>query len=490
MKIASLLVAGTMLTACRCSHAVKVGGERKASPPVPPEGLSVTAFGAKGDGVTDDRAAIQSALDAATAGTGELYVPPGTYSVGQSGAISLAVHGKLHLRGAGQDQTVLQQAPGVGPAVRLLTVSGDGVVIEDLTVDGNKHAQTKSEQRHGLFVTATEGLVVQRVTARNFTGDGFYLYSNANHSRFLQVVATGNDRNGITFGGMVDGTSISDSKFIGNAAQQVDSEPGVPNIVSNTTITRSLLDTGGATQQHVLTCSGNGSATKGHDWSVVGNTINGGVFIVWAERVVIADNVGVNPTTKPFITVNRSSSDVTIRGNKLKQTQHAVPSLSAVYIGGTIGSGPDGVLVTGNDIEITDERSYGVRVAGAISVEIVDNVLRGAGRAAPGYAGIYVRATVIDRDMRSVIVRGNTIRNFGDRGVSIAGNGAAKLLRLDITNNTFDDDSPVPAMTTGISLDDRTGAVQTYQVEGNKYLGGVTAPVINYPARGVRTAPK
>jgi hypothetical protein len=490
MKRASLLVAGTMLTACHCSHAVKVGSEAKVTPPMPPNGLSVTTFGAMGDGVTDDRAAIQSALDAAASGTGELYVPPGTYSVGQLGSISLAVHGKVHLHGAGQDQTVLQQAPGVGPSVRLMTVSGDGVVIEDLMIDGNKRAQTKNEQRHGLFVTATDGLLVQRVTARNFTGDGFYLYSNVNHSRFVQVVATGNDRNGITFGGMVDGTSISDSKFIGNAAQQVDSEPAGANIVSNTTITRSLLDTGGATMQHVLTCSGTGIAAKGHDWNVVGNTINGGVFIVSAERVVIADNVGVNPTNKPFITVNRSCSDVTIRGNKLKQTQHEVPSLAGVYIGGTSGSGPERVLVTGNDIEITDERSYGVRIAGAISVEIVDNVLRGAGRAAPGYAGIYMRATAIDRDFRSAIVRGNTIRNFGDRGVSIAGNGAARLLSLDISNNTFDDDSPVPAMTTGISLDDRTGAVQTYQLEGNKYLGGVKAPVINYPANAVRTVPK
>ncbi len=491
MKLASLLVTSAALTACRCSHAPSVTGETKPAT-ARPGAASVKAFGARGDGVTDDRVAIQAALDAAASGTGEIYFPPGTYAISaaERGAFGLAVHGKLHLRGAGQDQTVLQQMPGTGPSVSVMNVTGEAVVIEDLTLDGNKHAQAPNEHRHGLFAVATDGLVVQRVTARNFTGDGFYLYNNVKGSRVQQVLATGNDRNGLTLGGTVDGTTISDSKFVGNAGQQVDSEPGGANIVSNTTITRSLLDTGGASTQYVLTCSGTGTTTKGHDWNVHDNTINGGVFVVFADRVVIAGNTGANPTPRPFITVERSSSDVEIRGNKLKQTQDKVASLSGVLVIGTAASGPEGVVVADNDIEVTYERSFGVRAVGAISVEIVHNVLRGAGRAAPGYAGIYLRATKLDREFRSAIVRGNTIRNFGDRGVSVVGNGAAKLLSLDITGNTFDDDAAVPAMTTGISLDDGTGAVQAVQLDGNKYTGGVRAPVINYPARAIVNAPK
>jgi hypothetical protein len=143
-------------------------------------------------------------------------------------------------------------------------------------------------------------------------------------------------------------------------------------------------------------------------------------------------------------------------------------------------------VIADNDIETTFERSYGVRATGAISVEITHNVLRGAGRPAPGYAGIYLRATLIDRDFKTAVMRGNTIRNFGERGVSVVGNGTAKLLSVDVSDNTFEDDSAVPTMTTAISLDDGSGAAQEVQVARNKFKGGVRERVINIPPRAIR----
>jgi polygalacturonase len=44
--------------------------------------FNVMAYGAKGDGITDDTAAIQAALDAAgAAGGGQVYVPVGAFVV-------------------------------------------------------------------------------------------------------------------------------------------------------------------------------------------------------------------------------------------------------------------------------------------------------------------------------------------------------------------------------------------------------------------------
>ena len=43
--------------------------------------VSVKDFGAVGDGTTDDRAAIQAALNAVSAGGGTLYFPSGTYAM-------------------------------------------------------------------------------------------------------------------------------------------------------------------------------------------------------------------------------------------------------------------------------------------------------------------------------------------------------------------------------------------------------------------------
>ena len=50
-----------------------IGGLRSARP------INICTFGAVGDGTCDDSAAIQSALAAATAMNGCLYIPPGTF---------------------------------------------------------------------------------------------------------------------------------------------------------------------------------------------------------------------------------------------------------------------------------------------------------------------------------------------------------------------------------------------------------------------------
>src|ERR1700722_2766521 len=47
--------------------------------PFEPGYLRVTAYGATGDGVHDDRPAIQAAMDAARAINGTVYFDPGTY---------------------------------------------------------------------------------------------------------------------------------------------------------------------------------------------------------------------------------------------------------------------------------------------------------------------------------------------------------------------------------------------------------------------------
>ena len=47
--------------------------------PVPPGRFNVKDFGAKADGVSDDRKAITAAAKAAVAGGGHVYFPPGTY---------------------------------------------------------------------------------------------------------------------------------------------------------------------------------------------------------------------------------------------------------------------------------------------------------------------------------------------------------------------------------------------------------------------------
>lgn len=94
--------------------------------------------GAKGDGTTDDKAAIQAALNALTSG-GVLLVPAGTYML--SG--SLSVKSNVTIQGQGKRATVLKFAAGVSSSTKMFVNSDQaggntGIVIQHLTADGNR----------------------------------------------------------------------------------------------------------------------------------------------------------------------------------------------------------------------------------------------------------------------------------------------------------------------------------------------------------------
>lgn len=110
-----------------------------------------SAFGALGDGTTDDTAAIQAAIDAAAAGSGLVLLPAGTYkvSIGTSGRALTAKPGVV-LSGVGRGLSVIRLKDGVvgvpsNYRAIIEPVSGDGSPatdisgwqLRDLTIDLN-----------------------------------------------------------------------------------------------------------------------------------------------------------------------------------------------------------------------------------------------------------------------------------------------------------------------------------------------------------------
>jgi len=444
--------------------------------------------------VKDDRPALQLAIAEAAKSGSEVKLEARTYTLSPSsdGFWSLDIPAGVHLHGAGTGKTILRLAAHAGPSVRLLHVSGANVVIENLTLDGNKSQQTKDAQRHGVFAENTTNLSIHDVVAQNFSGDGIYLFNGVKQTNITDVSSLTNDRNGITLGANVDGTTLLRDRFIGSKAQQVDSEPGGTGVVSHTVVRDCVLDGNGHSNDYVLTVSGTGEA-QGHDWTVVDNTINGAIFVVWADNVVIEYNRIANSTTKSAVTIYRSSSKVNVVANRIKQTQRTESSLAAISVTGTgVGQAPSEIVLSANELTVGYEKAFGIRAEGATDVSIVNNQLQGAGKDSPLFAGIYLRATSDKQPFRTAVVRGNSIKDFGDRGVSIHGNGEAKLLSLDITDNRFDNDVPAAPMRTAISLDDGNGAAQSITLRGNVTAKSVPSSVINRPAKGsiVEDAPK
>jgi hypothetical protein len=140
-------------------------------------GRDVRSFGARGDGRADDTAALQAALDDASArGGGTVHVPAGVYSTR-----TLAIDTRVHLAGAGIEATVLVLRAGTeGDLIRtrgLAELSGSNrnigpynFSIRDLTLDGNR---TRDARGCGLRLYGF-GYVLRDIRIRQCAGTGFW----------------------------------------------------------------------------------------------------------------------------------------------------------------------------------------------------------------------------------------------------------------------------------------------------------------------------
>jgi len=135
-------------------------------------GADVRDFGAKGDGVADDSAAIQAAVDSVRKTGGLVDIPPGTYLIGEP----IRLPSGIRLEGAARSATILVargdfrgdamlQGDGSQPFVR-------GLVIEHMTFQGAGRVAAfsavsgilEAAQLRDLWLKTNRGLVLDTYT--------------------------------------------------------------------------------------------------------------------------------------------------------------------------------------------------------------------------------------------------------------------------------------------------------------------------------------
>jgi hypothetical protein len=436
----------------------------------------------------DERVTLQGLLDAGAGGI--VTIPTGRHVVKQSGATyyCLTVPGGTTVRGAPGAVLVQGVVPG---GIRLLDVSAGGITIENLELDGQRAIQDPrvDEHRHGIVANVAPGLTIRNVVVHDFTGDGIYLYDGVDDATIDHVTVTDDDRNGLTLGGTSSRIRITNSRFAGSAAQQLDSEAPIGH-QDDVTISGCTFDTLGKTQQYVLTISGSSAAVRSKNWLVEHNVINGGVLVVWGQDVTIRRNAGVNPTRFSSVRVYRASEGVNVEENDFTATQATAAAVGVISVAGTAGGPPRHTRIARNTLRATGAvAGGGIRAEGAASLEILDNDLVGPGFATPSSnaAGIYLRATITDPALGWdwAIVQRNRLSGWGATGFVVEGNGAARLELLSVTDNTFADRAGT--MTAALSLDDGTGCARDVRQAGNLALGGVTM-LVRAPPSGAWSA--
>ena len=161
--------------------------------------VNVRDQGARGDGKTDDTAAIQKAIDAVAGTGGTVYVPDGVYMVTGVGSERLTLRSKMTIKLA--DRAILKVIPNDAKKYSVLKISeASDVAVVGGTLQGDRfeHKTKKGQWGMGIFIGRdAERVTVVGVTSRDMWGDGFYV-THSNNVALCSVVAIRNRRQGLS----------------------------------------------------------------------------------------------------------------------------------------------------------------------------------------------------------------------------------------------------------------------------------------------------
>lgn len=131
------------------------------------ESVSVLDFGAVGDGVTDDTAAIQAAVNSFPSGGGSVYLPRGTYKI--TSQITVAQNG-MRVFGDGPRISQIAFLP-TAPAT-CFSFSRGANVIYNCTVEGLRFAGGTTFKKIALRLNDFSSMTVRDIEISGWTGSG------------------------------------------------------------------------------------------------------------------------------------------------------------------------------------------------------------------------------------------------------------------------------------------------------------------------------
>jgi hypothetical protein len=200
------LVAGAGL-ALAALPAIAAAQQASAQKPDKGDMLSAAQFGARGDGASDDSAALQAALDAAFAphGPGFLAIPQGTYKVtkplrvvtpvGQPGDVGrrhgIIGHGARLVSAIADGSNVLHYVSNA--TVRFLQIEGLDIVGGGR--EGHGIALECEHKEHYLY-----NFCLRDITVQGVGGDGCRMMGNVFEGQVINTYLRDNKKNGMTLG--------------------------------------------------------------------------------------------------------------------------------------------------------------------------------------------------------------------------------------------------------------------------------------------------
>jgi len=328
--------------------------------PAPSVSVKDPAYGARGDGVSDDTAAIQKAVNAVAGTGGTLTCPDGIYLV--DAVTSIRVKGGMTLQLAAG--AVLRAIPNAADSYSILTVAGaSNVTIQGGTLQGDygtpvTHTGSTGEWGMGLSINGSSNVSVYGVTARDCWGDGFTVALGSSNVALCSVSAVHNRRNGlsITYANTV---AVRNSSFMDTGGTlpedglDIEPNPGeTVNLVAVSGCTFSgnagdgiadgvpLANTGTASIANV---SLSGNSITGNGARTLDSAPRSGIELSNASGHTVTGNT-VTGNTGNGILLRDGATGMTVTGNQVQgNTLHGILN----QVGGNVISGN---AVSGNGL--------------------------------------------------------------------------------------------------------------------------------------------
>lgn len=370
---------------------------------------NVRAFGATGDGLTNDTPAIQATIDTALlAGGGEVLFPPGIYSVSTTTIFGHSLRVNNTIAFQGQSGSWLRFASSHTSACALLRIeastytSVNGVQIRGLGFDGNNVYRAV-----GISAIYTKDLVLDNCKFKNFRGENlpnpaYCVYSSGSSqgtpaSPYPWTTATPL--------GWTVGTNIGNCSF----SSSTDADCMFIYKTDGASLANNVIDTAA---RACFVLGWNRRVTVAYNQ--VRNCTDDGIRIGADESILSTDP--------------RDTTDVVIVGNVIEGCQR------------------DGIRFTANRSTCLGNTSSFNTLSGMQTVVALDCTIANNIFASNRNHGIhFARSTVTTWDThRNTVVSGNVCKQNAGRGIIVLGGGPSVTTAatgLRVTANICSDNS-------------------------------------------------
>ncbi|BCT93253.1 hypothetical protein LYSHEL_22760 [Lysobacter helvus] len=214
------------------------------APPVRTRGttvLNVKNYGAIGDGIHDDTAAIQAAINALPTAGGTVTVPAGTYLIDTTKKINL----RSSMLFSMDPLAILKAKTASVSRHYLIYVNGKSdveIAGGQLVGERDTHKYMTSstdEWGHGIQILGGKRVTVRDLRVSKCTGDGVCIGGSSSDVVIANIIATGNRRNGLSVTNCTN-IKVYDSEFSFTAGTSpecgIDIEPDAGYTCSNVLI--------------------------------------------------------------------------------------------------------------------------------------------------------------------------------------------------------------------------------------------------------------